>query len=201
MAGKRGKRDKPKSGQRPEHPWDWVLCPPLWPMALIYGVVRIYQHVKHKYQESRLRKRLARRGRFIDENALAVKLSAGEGTMIVQLHCGPLLVDAPRDFASIWWTSDDVLELAPVLLPPTERQAYEEPRTLYWKYVEEFVTRYVDQEHGVAKLTRFPKRIPDRFPTNSTGVVTLIEGKGTAVLIQGDPYGVLIFLRQQVAKA
>ena len=175
------------SRQRPERSWDWILCPPLWPLALMYGVVRIYQRVKHKYQQSRLRKRLGQRGRFIDESTVAVKLGAGEGTMIIQVHSHPLL-DVSRDCAFLWWTSDDVLTLAPVVLPPTRRQAYEgwtegeEQR--YRDYVKQFATRYIDERNGLASLTRFPQQIANKVPQER--VVTLIEDTRDAVLIRGD---------------
>jgi len=176
--------------RRAEHSWDWILCPPLWPVVLLYSTLRLYQHVKHKYQEIRLRSRLRRRGRFIDKKALAMKLSAGEGTLIIEVHSHPLFDDAPRDCAFLWWTSDDLSKMVPVSLPPTLRQALDGiDHPLYWNYVKQFSARYVHDEHGVASLTTFPKPAGSDFA--KAKVVTLLQERGSLALLEGDYFHLL----------
>jgi hypothetical protein len=89
----------------------------------------------------------------------------------------------------LWWTSDDVLRLSPVSLPAGSRQLDEE--TLngakaqhYVEYVGHFVTRYIDEEHGCAYLTRFPKQLGGNFPKPQ--VVILDQAQGPTALFRGD---------------
>jgi hypothetical protein len=128
-----------------------------------------------KSKPRRLRDRLHQRGRLLDDTELDARLGAGEGTLIIVDGIG---ADGwskaslgwtrgwPR--TSCWWTSDDVLQLSPVSLPPagvSNRQLFDDPQWLeliyrdeYKQYVQQFIARYLDVNHGCAYLTTFPKQ-------------------------------------------
>jgi hypothetical protein len=140
-----------------------------------------------KSKPRRLRNRLQERGRLLDDTELETKLGAGEGTFIIvdginAVGWSKASLGWTRGLPRIsgWWTSDDVLQLSPVSLPPAgmpDRQLSDDPQCLeltdrheYKQYVQQFVARYLDVDHGCAHLTTLSKEDLRRHQTN---VVTL----------------------------
>jgi hypothetical protein len=96
-------------------------------------------------REQRLFRRLKGRGRTIAWRELAVRLSAGEGTLIIE--------QAQKECCRLWWTADDVPSLAP--FPPP---AFDELDFLGLEPPQPFVAwcfhRYLSPTNGSALLCR-----------------------------------------------
>lgn len=127
-----------------------LLLMPLWSVVLFGSVVTLCfgQFVLLAVDKDyRFARRMRRAGRFTRWRDLKARLSAGEGTIIIEM------VDHLR--SRVWWTPDDVLGLAPVA-PQAELTSlsfyYPQPFDI-WCF-----GCYLAAEGGTAILTRRPFR-------------------------------------------
>ncbi|MGA2498163.1 MAG: hypothetical protein ABSH20_10500 [Tepidisphaeraceae bacterium] len=159
--------------------WEYLFAPIIMPLFLLFllfaAVVSIplefVNRLRQNRQERQLGRRLAAVNRLMRWDDVAAKLIAGEGTLIIEHR-------SPSGPIREWWTEDDLIGSAPVLLPdsltlpPTEEQL-----RLVQEYGKACSERYVSIESGTAKLTQVP--VPLNQQLDPRKYVSVQLGAGT----------------------
>ncbi|MEM8637012.1 MAG: hypothetical protein AAGF33_18765 [Pseudomonadota bacterium] len=111
------------------------------------------------------RNRLLAKGRYLDPDAVAAKLSRGEGTVVV-------LQELPKAPTSEWWVDEDLIAMAPTEFEPWgrpgKRTVLERESELLSQFAQECLKRHIDEESGDAMLIDTllseSSTIAERFP-------------------------------------
>jgi hypothetical protein len=132
-----------------------VLVPITVPLLCILATISIpycfVAVIVQAIQERRFRGQMRGNHRFIEWNTLEPRLHAGEGSLLIE--------QGQKCPVRFWWTSEKVLQMAPV--PPPKQ---EELDIFGCKEPHSFVLwsnhRYIDSEKGIALLTKPPFALP-----------------------------------------
>jgi hypothetical protein len=144
---------------RPIAWWEWPFVPVvallLVLVLLILMVVSIPGGLLYQFwlrrSERRLRVRLAGTGRFLDWADVEARLTAGEGTLLIEHF-------SPKGPIREWWTPDNLIAGAPAPLPTSFQTPLADGEVeRLQEYAEACRTRYTDVGLGSAMLTQVPR--------------------------------------------
>lgn len=114
---------------------------------------------------SQRKRRLIAKGRYLNPDAIAAKLSRGEGTVVV-VH------ELPKGPTSEWWVDKDLIRMAPAEFDPWsrpgKRSVLEREAELLSQFAQECLDRHIDEDSGDAMLIDTllseSSTIAERFP-------------------------------------
>lgn len=166
--------------------WFWpllLMCILVSPLALVLLLLaevisipaRIILRDQQYRRERKLQALLASVGRFIPWPEVETQLKNGSGTLIVQLR-------SPNRTMRTWWTADDIIGKAPLLLPRSFSEIYFEadlkPLHVYTRHCLE---RYLAEDYGSGKLTEAP--LPRSAPNDLHGLTYVMQNDELVVQI------------------
>jgi hypothetical protein len=128
--------------------WAWLIALPLLFVATAVSVAALpFVWAAFQVRERLFARSMRSRERFMRWPQVETYLRAGEGTLIVE--------QAQKQPLRLWWTPEDVVNLAPVK-PPSEDDLYLEPIHPFVAWCAE---RYSHPQRGTACLTeaRLPR--------------------------------------------
>lgn len=126
----------------------------LFTAAVLSLVAFPFVAAAHTYREQKFAATMRDRGRFRDWSE--IERTPAEGTLIIE--------QAQKDGCRVWWTSDDVVRIAPHSIPDEEELDYlrmEEPGP----FVRWCSEQYTSANCGRASLTEPPFPFPPGFLT------------------------------------
>lgn len=157
----------------------WLITILSTAFAGILAVVALPWILPLYLHDRRIKRELAKAGRFLKNREFAARLTAGDGTLIaVQDYMGRTIH---------WWTEEDVIGNAPVTLPP--RNAIDSARSEALRlYAERCLARYIDYESGIALLTNGTMKLVDEplhvaFP--AAKAVTIVTWTDEPTIVEG----------------
>lgn len=139
--------------------WEWLFAPLVMPLFFIQLIllasVRLLTLPLFNWflwcRERQFVQQMHERGRFMPWDELQLHLQKGEGTLIVE--------QAQNDWIRVWWTSQDVMQDAPVQ-PPSERNLDYLLLASPHPFVSWCFERYLHSDSGCALLTNPQYRYP-----------------------------------------
>jgi hypothetical protein len=166
----------------------WLLCmllsPLIFAVLLIATIVSVPLEFIYRLQQNRREKdmcaRLVSEGRFVQWSDVETHLQNGTGTLIVQHR-------SPKGPVRDWWTADDIIGNAPLLLPAAlAEMPAETDLELLQTYASQCCERYLDEENGSAKLTEVPVLRSVAIDPRKYTTVHLGDGIMTAIILPRD---------------